>query len=230
MNFQLEIDLVDAFRNHLDLFLPDGASVGLCKTEKRIRGNRFTDLTLRDFDGVISLSDRKNLRKITSWLQRQLARTTHKPMDAEKLCEGFVPKTKARRLKQIQSLIRWGFMTEVDGKVQTTQVIQELSPSHTVAFEAKVKDWKKAVIQARNYRRFANESWVIMPPSFATHDELITHCANAKVGLAVIGSAGVEKVLHAVVASDTIARRTFRINMLVDYTRHAESDRWFFIE
>lgn len=231
MTFKLEIDLVDAFRDHLDLFIPEGSPIGLCKTEKEIRGRRFTDLMLGDFDGNMSEKERKNLPKVTSWLQRQLARTNQKPMTPQKLCEGFVARTETRRLKQIRDLVRWGFMTELDdGKVQPSKEIQNQIPTRTVAFEAKLSDWKRAVEQAKNYRRFTHTSWVVMPEKFGEHELLISSCKTAKVGLAVFGPKGVTKVVPAPIANDTIPRRTLRFNLLVDYARHGTSDRWFFVE
>lgn len=230
VNFELEIDLVDAFRDQLDLFLPEGCSEGLCKTEKRIKGRRFTDLMLGDFAGTIPEVDRKNLPKVTSWLQGQLARATNKPMSPEKMCEGYIPRTQARRRKQITDLVRWGFMTEDEnGLVQTTPELLQLLPNQTVAFEAKLHDWKRAVIQAKNYLRFSHSSWVVMPEKFAHHENLITGCQEAKVGLAVVDSTGVTKVVPAAIANDTIPRRTLRFNFLVDFTRHGSSDRWFVV-
>lgn len=231
MTFKLEIDLVDAFRPHLDLFLPVGKTIGLCKTEKGIRGRKITDLMLGDFDGDLTEAERKTLPKLTRWLQRQLARTAQKSMTAEKLVEGFTTQTQARRLKQIRNLVRWGFMTELEnGKIETAKTIQKKLPTRTVAFEAKLKDWKKAVEQAKNYRRFTHSSWVIMPETFSDHELLISSCQRATVGLAVLGPDGVRKIVPAPIATDTIPRRTMRFNLLVDYTRSGTSDRWFFVE
>ncbi len=231
MTFKLEIDLVDAFRDHLDLFLPAGKSIGLCKTEKSVRGRRFTDLMLGDFDGVLSNKERRHLPKVTSWLQQQLARTTKKPTTPEKLCEGFVSRTQARRLKQLGDLVRWGFMNEFDdGTIQTSEDIQTKLPTQTVAFEAKLKDWKGAIKQAKNYRRFSHSSWVVMPEKFIDHEALISGCEDANIGLAVLGINGLRKVVPAPIANDTIPRRTLRFNLLVDYARHGTSDRWFFVE
>ncbi|KRS22457.1 hypothetical protein AAY72_03205 [Alishewanella sp. WH16-1] len=69
--------------------------------------------------------------------------------------------------------------------------------SNIVAFEAKLRDWKKALIQASRYKTFANESWVLLDRSQA--NAAISNLAEFEkfnIGLATFSTDGTYDVYH----------------------------------
>ena len=63
--------------------------------------------------------------------------------------------------------------------------------SKVVALEAKLKDWRRALLQASRYKAFANQSWVVMDGKYAAPAiENIPEFARRNVGLATLSSNG----------------------------------------
>lgn len=65
-----------------------------------------------------------------------------------------------------------------------------------LAIEAKLKDWKKAIIQAKRYQLFAHTSWVLLDAAFATRAQAnIKHFEANNIGLALFSTDGVFTII-----------------------------------
>lgn len=64
----------------------------------------------------------------------------------------------------------WGVVeatTEWDYRTGVTDVLVRTSQGHLVAFEAKLRDWRRATHQAYRNTTFAKQAYVVMPESVA---------------------------------------------------------------
>jgi DNA-binding Lrp family transcriptional regulator len=59
-----------------------------------------------------------------------------------------------------------------------------------IAIEAKLKDWRRAIEQAKSYLDFAHESYVAMPSGIAQRSVLTAACAAVGVGLLAVDAGG----------------------------------------
>lgn len=69
-----------------------------------------------------------------------------------------------------------------------------------ISFEAKRSDWRRALVQARAHRLFANEAYVAFDPTFATRFERgLPYYKTAGIGLLALGpeSRNVRRVLRS---------------------------------
>lgn len=68
---------------------------------------------------------------------------------------------------------------------------------YVVSFEFKLKDWRRALVQAFRYRNFGNESYVVLDgASVAAALKNLEHFRLANVGLASIAVGGAIQVWH----------------------------------
>jgi DNA-binding transcriptional ArsR family regulator len=103
-------------------------------------------------------------------------------------CSGLSDSTVRGQLRKLKDA---GIVqSEAEGQIQ---VLHRVSPPfyELVAFEVKVKDWKSGLRQARNYRSFANRTYLALPLDRAEavkkHREMFK---RFKVGLVGIGKTG----------------------------------------
>lgn len=81
----------------------------------------------------------------------------------------------------------------------------ELAFNSTIAFEAKLKNWQRALTQAYRYRWFADISYVVMDEDYARKAiENIVHFKNANVGLITLSEVGQITYHHSPLAQKPI--------------------------
>jgi hypothetical protein len=79
-----------------------------------------------------------------------------------------------------------------------------------IAFEAKLKNWKKALMQARNYLSYADESYVVLPSAYAKPaiDSIESFIASG-VGLVIVSENSAKVLLRGKASSAHDWRREF---------------------
>ncbi len=70
--------------------------------------------------------------------------------------------------KQLEHFVRAGFLERLDKRHY--RVSAEYSPvlESTISLEAKLHDWRRALVQAYRYRHFSNYSFVLLPTKTST--------------------------------------------------------------
>lgn len=192
--FETEFDLVDCFEQSINL-----------KTFKNSFVAREFNAGFGIADTVIFEYSKKKLDKNLSLIDPEWAYTLRslpyrKNFSIEDLCM-LAGVSKRLSSLAINSFIEAGFCK----RVGRDKYIKEFQPKsfikNTIAVEAKLKNWKRALYQASRYKTFANQSWVLMDSyyskpavknldsfkrlsvglaSFSTSGELIKHYAPPK--------------------------------------------------
>lgn len=104
---------------------------------------------------------------------------------------GFVPR---RFRAALAALVQRNLLVECDGRLRVREKSSCLITSIMV-YEAKLKDWRKAIAQAQRHLWFADESTVLLPAlSERVRDRVMTCCGIAGVGLATLTPAGLEAI------------------------------------
>ena len=105
---------------------------------------------------------------------------------------GVVKQTAARILSQYERL---GYCRRSTQRGQWLKIRQPIPiAKKIIAVEAKLGDWKRAIVQAYRYQRYANQSWVVLDASKARGAVNATNqFRRLNVGLKVLSRSGVTK-------------------------------------
>jgi len=92
------------------------------------------------------------------------------------------------RIKPLATdLLRAGSIIETDGSLQLAPTLESLE-CEIVAVEAKMKDWRQALVQAESYQEFADRVFVAMDPSgVPTKLDVIQLFRERQIGLCGVG-------------------------------------------
>ena len=110
--------------------------------------------------------------------------------------ETIAQKTRISRIeasKSLQKLIEFCYIKEVDTYYEFSNKY-ELSYKKSIAFEAKLRNWKKALLQAYRYKWFAEYSYVILDDAHSNPAiQNIDSFEKMNVGLLTITTDGIIK-------------------------------------
>lgn len=130
--------------------------------------------TIRDIDALAKLNPR------LSPLLSQTASKTITSLDTLAKAAGITNSSARQIAKELVEISRL--------KYSTNMQVFELDPikvppfSPLVSIEAKLNDWKRALVQAYRYLQFSNESWVLIDHA---------HCLNASKHINLFSSYGI---------------------------------------
>ena len=103
----------------------------------------------------------------------------------------------SRVLQALQRLERWGVIekTRFGGYV----LVKDFSTDFEVlSFEAKLTRWRDALVQAKEYQRFSDQSYVALPASVINRNAAIMEaCRRGGIGLIAVTRKEIEVVLKA---------------------------------
>jgi hypothetical protein len=97
--------------------------------------------------------------------------------------------------KRVLRLVKLGLMSQ---QKNSLRIVPSAMPQvHIVAVEAKLTRWRDALLQAREYLKFANEAYIAMPASvIASNATALAACAEFGIGVIAVDEIGVRVVLR----------------------------------
>jgi len=115
-----------------------------------------------------------------------------------------------------------------DSEGEATRICHEDSSfflNRVAVYEAKLKAWSKAIVQAQRHLWFADEALILMPAlSDKIRSRLIPACATAGIGLATLESDGLRTVFKAEPNEVPRSWLTWYLNELVFDVRCLDAD------
>jgi hypothetical protein len=111
------------------------------------------------------------------------------------------------------SAIRAARMLEKAGLATRNGDYLEIHPipcppfQHVIAIEAKLRDWRRALVQAYRNLQFATQSWVVLDHHWTVNDNTLQAFARANVGLA---SYSVDGQLYIHVSANSVTPRNLQ--------------------
>lgn len=156
MEFKTEINLVSSFReNHLKLLpIKDNSKI----LEEVKLGFGIADLVIGELIELTSSIDREQLSSVDIGIYKIIEKK--KKITFEAVSE--ITRCNKRQItKSLEKLINGSFIEKQD----TCYVFAnkyELSFKKSIAIEAKLKNWRRALMQAYRYKWFADYSYVVL--------------------------------------------------------------------
>ena len=99
--------------------------------------------------------------------------------------------------KRVQRLVKLGLMFEHNDGIRVPASALP-TDAHVVAVEVKLARWKKALRQANDYLRFANEAYVALPTDvIGRNTTALAACADAGVGVIAIDEVDAQVLISA---------------------------------
>ncbi|MDD2245450.1 MAG: hypothetical protein PHR13_12700 [Dysgonamonadaceae bacterium] len=103
---------------------------------------------------------------------------------------------KSELKKSLTKLIEYSYLKEIDSLFLLDKKY-ELPFKKSIAFEAKLSNWKRAFMQAYRYKWFANYSYVLLDETRARPAiKRVSHFENHNVGLLTLSIDGEIKIYH----------------------------------
>lgn len=227
MGFELEQELVEAFEAFTPEFVRKAETPGH-KREIDV-GSRIADIVATGFpddlppEGFLDVFRRLQRRELL-YLVPLLIR----PLKPSTIADRFYSELD-QVVETLERLERWDLAerTRTGEAFQLTGWQEEYLPPETVAFEAKLDDWKTAVEQASDYACYADRAWVVMPEGHQDNSALHEACSERNVGLAFVDCEGspTRAVRPRSGQGRRIHLRRMRLQMLWDLARNRDK-RW----
>jgi len=227
VTFLSEKELVAAFIPHLGSFL---LQPGTFQYRFEVDfGGRIADIVLARFQNPPPSEKRlKPFRQVKQSDLFYMAQLVPRPLKAETLASRTW--SDLNKVKEItRKMERHHLITRTEsGMALAAGDWHCILPSEVVAFEAKLYDWRQAIIQAAVYAQKSDRSWVIMPDEQRENSELRKECKERGLGLAVLDQSG--RIFKLVRPRATKNARdqinNMRLRLLWDMAR-PQKDEWF---
>lgn len=87
-------------------------------------------------------------------------------------------------------LVDRGILTQTKGGAFVVEEWAQWLPSRVETVEAKLRDWRAAVLQAEFYRGFSDSAYVAMPSSLRGQPDIPQACRRAGVGMLLVSPDG----------------------------------------
>jgi len=167
--FDREDELVEAFEDKTARFL-----------EEILRKSVTRHFVISEFDSFIGVADlivgtyrpylsRKTVRESVNlnWLIPLLNFKKGQIIHLEEFIKSYSLSDRSAQ-KQLQEYVHAGFLVKL--APQEFEVLQEYEfiTDQVIAIEAKLRDWKKALLQANRYKRFSDFSFVLLDEAHAS--------------------------------------------------------------
>lgn len=167
--FEREEELVEAFENKTAIFL-----------EKILRKSVTRHFVLSEFDSYMGVADliigtyrpylsRKTVRESVNlnWLIPLLNFEKGQTIYLDEFLSSYSLSNRIGQ-KQLQEYVLAGFLLKLAPR--KFEVLQEYKfiTDEVIAIEAKLRDWKKALLQANRYKRFSDFSFVLLDEVYAS--------------------------------------------------------------
>lgn len=206
--FPLEKDLVAALhRATPDALATNGKHCSVFREVQVMQQEVcIPDLVLIYHDGVDGLPPRA-----LSYYEAAIlhALTEHAPATARDLatsmyCRAENVDQRLRKLERRQLVVRDGDRYALTNKAIPVGV-------RVIAIEAKLKVWRRAIEQARNYLAFAHEAFIAMPVHVVQRPVVLAACREAGVGVLAVHSDGSVLALARVGAQSVSSTEYLRL-------------------
>lgn len=133
--------------------------------------------------------------------------------------------TSKRLALSSRALIERGLIYELDSKLRFCRSESGFVLTSIVVYEAKLRDWGRALAQAQRHLWFAHESLVLMPQfSEKVGARLISACETAGVGVATVDDTGLKRIYSQKTEPAPRNWLTWYLNELVFDTWVREAD------
>lgn len=87
--------------------------------------------------------------------------------------------------KSLRKILSMGLIEEISSSTYLKKQDVPIITKEICAIEAKLRDWRRALLQAYRYQNFANKSWVLLDEkNISSARKNIQHFENLNVGLA----------------------------------------------
>ena len=181
--FATEAQLVEAFCPHVPTFVR--SSVSNHRREVEV-GRRIADIAAMGFQASPPTDLLTMFEDLYALDLLPLAALVSRPLTLAGLAGKFHSPT-SRAAERLARFERAGLVTANGGPLFVATDWIEHIPLDTVAFEAKLHDWREAVAQATDHASHVRRAWVVMPMTKRDNRQLREACAAAGVGLALVG-------------------------------------------
>ena len=186
--FRREEDLVDAFYGNSQKFLK--------KVSKRSVSRHFV---IREFDSYTGVADlimgtyrpylsKKSCRKPVNlnWINPLVNLNQDQIITVQGLKDKYHLSEKSASLR-IKEYSKAGFLTPIEKHKYLVAKRYEFVTDLVIAIEAKLKNWKRALFQARRYKKISDITFVLLDESFASSAILnLKEFENHNIGLATM--------------------------------------------
>ena len=223
--FSSEDQLVETFAAHVADFL-ESRGVGRHRYEVDL-GGRVADIVATRFPNPSPPGQLlRKLRQIPAVELFYVAHLLSRPLKTTTLAERTWSSVE-RVAEVVHRMERRNILSRTkSGKAFTVKGWKEFLPVETVAFEAKLDDWREAIEQATTYARRADRAWVVMPERHRQNEDLRSACKKRGIGLVVVSRDSIAKVVRPRSRQGQITSlREMRLRLLWDLARN-EDERW----
>jgi hypothetical protein len=192
--FECEQDLVTAFSSRANIFLRSVLKRPVPHTFILHEFNSFfgvADIVLGTYKRQVSRGDDRQPIN-WNWLTPVSRLRRSARVKVEDFCCMFAF-TRNAGLKRLREYEQAGFIMRHD--MDTFKVLREYKPvtEVVVSIEAKLRDWRRAVIQARRYSRFSDLTFVLLDGSYQKSAlQNLEEFKKSNVGLVTFSAKGPE--------------------------------------
>jgi len=192
MGFNTERELVELFkRSFTNMADPNKNSKIL---EEVSLGFGIADLVISEYKDCVSCFEREQLTPIDINVYQIIKNKKRISFEA------IINTTRSNKQsisKSLEKLIKGCFVKKEDSYYEFTNKY-ELSFKKSIAFEAKLRNWKKALTQAYRYKWFADYSYVVLDHDHSKSAiENIQIFKDANIGLITISTDGSLEYYHS---------------------------------
>ena len=166
--FNQEVELVDAFSMNTEKFL-----------KEIFNGSISGHFLLKEFDSYVGIADlvvgtyKPNLsRKVCrepvnlNWVHPLTDLRLNQRISVDEFKYKYNLSTKSS-IKRLNEYVQSGFLKIIEVHQYIVTKEYEVITENIVAIEAKLKNWKRALFQAKRYKKFSDFAFVLLDESYA---------------------------------------------------------------
>jgi len=206
---QLEDSLVKTFNKHLPNYLGNKFKKSQVRREISV-GNRFADVVIVVPIGKRKITDNKGFTTKECVVLSCIRKKGPLKINELKRHLGF---NKNEEIVDLLKRLNKENLLHIN-RNEIVSIKNDFSRSHRViAFEAKLRNWKEALIQAKTYLKFADQSNVVLPEKYSNPAiKAASHFLKNGIGLIIVSKMSMQQIIKPKLNADYDWRREFVVS------------------